>query len=99
MATIAGFLDRLAASRAFDQAAPQSHVRPQDDPYRIRPVANEDIYFFAKRIDNSRVVRQTDPRTRNVCWRLIGAAVSVAVLLVALSLPMLLGMVEGYRVE
>ena len=99
MATIAGFLDRLAASRLYGQAAADTHVRPQDDPFRIRAVANEDIYFFAKRIDNSRVVRQTDPQSRGVCWRLIGAGVSVAVLLVALSLPMLLGMIEGYRVE
>jgi hypothetical protein len=99
MATIAGFLDRLAASRIYDQAASHTRVRPQDDPFRIRAVANEDIYFFAKRIDNSQVVRQADPRAGNICWRLIGAGVSIAVMLVALSLPILLGMVEGYRIE
>ena len=99
MATIAGFLDRLAAARVYDSAAPEIRVRRQNDPFRIRPVANEDIYFFAKRIDNSQVVRQADPRAGGICWRLIGAGVSVAVLLVALSLPMLLGMIEGYRVE
>src|SRR5438874_1757012 len=99
MATIAGFLDRLAAARLYDQVAPQMRVRQADDPFRIRAVANEDIYFFAKRIDNSQVVRQADPRAGGICWRLIGAGVSGAVLLVALSLPMLLGMFEGYRVE
>lgn len=99
MATIAGFLDRLAASRIYDDAAAQRRVRAQDDPFRIRAVANEDIYFFTKRIDNSQVVRQPDPQVGHVCWRLIGTGVSIAVMLVALSLPMLLGMVEGYRIE
>lgn len=99
MATIAGFLDRLAASRIDYQAASQTRVREQDDPFRIRAVANEHIYFFAKRIDNSQVVRQADPRAGGICWRLIGTGVTVAVMLVALSLPILLGMVEGYRIE
>lgn len=99
MATLAGFLDRLAASRIYDQAASPIRVREREDPFRIRAVANEDIYFFAKRIDNSQVVRQADPRAGGICWRLIGTGVSVAVMLVALSLPILLSMVEGYRLE
>ena len=35
----------------------------------VRTFANEDIYFFVKRIDNSRLVRQAEPGAPGVCWR------------------------------
>ena len=35
---------------------------------------NDDIYFYSKKIDNSRVVRQADPAARGECWSAVGAA-------------------------
>ena len=49
----------------------------------VRSFANEDIYFHIKRIDNSRLVRQADPKTGGVCWKLIGSVAAAAVLLMA----------------
>lgn len=98
MATIAGILDRLSITKGYDEVASQVRSR-QDNPYRIRPVANEQTYFFAKKIDNSRVVRQADPRSGRICWRWIGSAFTATLAVVALLSPVLYGMVEGYKIE
>ena len=49
-------------------------VRAQSDPFRLRALPNDDIYFYSKKIDNSRVVRQADPEARGECWSAVGAA-------------------------
>ena len=98
MASIAGILDRFTLGRAYDQAA--SQVRAcSEQPFRIRAVAHEQIYFFAKRIDNSRVVRQADPRAGKIAWRSIASAFTGAVILVAMLVPALYGMMEGSKIE
>jgi cell division protein FtsL len=97
MATLATILDRFFTAKAYDQAAPQVHA--DDDPYLVRRFPNEDVYFFVKRIDNTRVVRESDPAARNACWRLIGSSVVAAVLLIGILLPSLYGLLAGYRIE
>ncbi len=85
-------------TKGYDEVASRIRSR-KDSPFGIRPVANEQTYFFAKRIDNSRVVRQADPRAGRVCWRSIGSCFSAAVVVVAVLSPVLYGMVEGYKIE
>jgi hypothetical protein len=65
----------------------------------VRPFANEDIYFFVKRIDNSRVVREADPQARQACWKLIGSVAAAVVLLIAVLLPSAYGLLAGYQVQ
>jgi hypothetical protein len=99
MASIAGILDRFSMTKGYDQVASAVRSRHHDSPFAIRPVANEQIFFFAKRIDNSRVVRQADPASGKICWRKIGGGFTGAMLVVALLSPVLYGMVEGYKIE
>src|ERR1700732_1392940 len=61
----------------------------------VRAFANEDIYFFVKRIDNSRVVRQTDPQAGGVCWKMIGSVGAAALLLIGVLLPSAYGLLAG----
>jgi len=65
----------------------------------LRAFANEDIYFYVKRHDNSRLVRQADPRARRTCWRLIGSVAAAAVLLVGVLLPSAYGLLAGYQIQ
>jgi cell division protein FtsL len=65
----------------------------------IRCFANDDIYFHVKRIDNSRVVRQVDPQTRGVCWKMIGSVAAAAVLLIGVLLPSAYGLLAGYQIQ
>ena len=97
MATLATLFDRLFTAKAYEQAAP--HVQAEDDAYRVRRFPNEDVYFYVKKIDNTRVVRETDPATRSACWRLIGSSVTAAVLFIAILLPSVYGLLAGYKIE
>ena len=65
----------------------------------LRAFANEDIYFFVKRIDNSRLVRQVDPRAGGVCWKTIGSVGAAALLLIGVLLPSAYGLLAGYQIQ
>lgn len=72
-----------------------------EDPgdYRQRLIPYEDVYFFRKKVDNSRLVRQPDPQARKKCWKTIGVSSLGALVLMGLLLPSMLGMVAGYQVH
>jgi len=65
----------------------------------VRVFANEDIYFFVKRIDNGRVVRQADPQAGGVCWKMIGSVGAAALLLIGVLLPSAYGLLAGYQIQ
>jgi len=96
MATFATVLNRF-----FDKGMERriEAGRIVDASIRVRAFANEDIYFYVKRIDNSRVVRQNDPVERGACWKMIGSAVGAAVLLVGVLLPSAYSLMAGYTIQ
>ena len=57
-------MQRRPARRRF--ACRQSGVQRIRLPAAALP--NDDIYFYSKKIDNSRLVRQADPGARGECW-------------------------------
>jgi hypothetical protein len=65
----------------------------------LRVFANEDIYFFVKRIDNSRLVRQADPQAGGVCWKMIGSVGLAAMLLIGVLLPSAYSLLAGYQIQ
>jgi hypothetical protein len=80
-------------------AAEAEAERVVDGSTRVRNFANEDIYFFVKRIDNSGVVREADPQARGTCWKLIGSVVAAVVLLVGVLLPGAYSLLAGYQIQ
>jgi len=66
---------------------------------RVRSFANEDILFYVKRIDNSRVVRQADPAARGRALKLAGSVFGAAVLLIGVLLPSAYGLLAGYQIQ
>jgi hypothetical protein len=96
MATFANVIDRLFA-RDLERARPSS--RTTDSSIQLRALANEDIFLFTKRIDNTRVVREADPKARGVCWKLIGSVVAAVVLLIGVLLPSAYGLLAGYQIQ
>lgn len=95
MATQATSYDRFEA----EAAARQRSRKEKADPYRLRPLPNESIYFYRKAIDNSRVVRQADPRARSRCWRWIATAMASTMFLFALLWPNVCSLLAGYQIE
>lgn len=98
MATLATFFRRgdaiaIAASR-------RESVRVQAvDPFLLRPLPNGGIYFYAKRVDNSRIVRQADPAARGECWSAMGAAAVLLVLGASIITPHVGSVLAGYKLE
>ncbi len=100
MATQAAWFRGIQAEAAVHGGyAPRARWEETADLYRLRAFPNEDVYFFSKKIDNSRLVRQADPQARRKCWNVIGVSSLAAVMLVALLLPNVLGTIAGYQIH
>jgi hypothetical protein len=83
--------------RKAPRAADRGPAAPRAVP--VRAFANEDIYFYVKRIDNSRVVRQADPKAGRICWKTIGSVAAAALLLIGVLLPSAYGLLAGYKIQ
>jgi hypothetical protein len=99
MATMPAFLGKTANAGASAASAASSVARLAKDSDRLRPLPLDDVLFFSKKIDNSRLVRAADPRARSACWSAVGAASVLLVLLTGTLVPSLAGRLEGYKLE
>lgn len=97
MATLATFWNRFSGARPAGAAS--ARVATPAGSSRLRPTPNEDVYFFVKRIDNSRVVRAANPRAGRRCWKFIGTGGLITLLLIGLFLPSAYGLFLGYDLE
>jgi hypothetical protein len=98
MATLATVCSRFFTGETV-RSATSTGARRAARTVPVRAFANEDIYFFVKRIDNSRVVRQTDPQAGGVCWKMIGSVGAAALLLIGVLLPSAYGLLAGYQIQ
>src|SRR5215471_14191925 len=73
--------------------------RPARDPYQLRALPLEDVFFYSKKIDNSRLVREADPQARGACWSAIGAACMVLLIVTSASAPYVASTLAGYKLE
>ena len=96
MATLTNIINQVVGARA---AADSARTAARCDDFRLRAVPNEDVFFYIKRIDNSRVVRQVDPHTRGRDWKVIGGASVAAASLVFLLLPSAWAYMAGYELN
>jgi hypothetical protein len=97
MATLATFFRRSDAIAVRVDKRVQTIA--QVDPYALRALPNDDIYFYSKRIDNSRVVRQADPGARGECWSAVGAAGVLLMLGASIIAPHVASVLSGYKLE
>jgi hypothetical protein len=102
MATMPAFLRR----NSFEEdgaplagPAPVTAVRIERNLNRLRALPMEDVFFYCKKIDNSRLVREADPKSANSCWKAIGAACIIVAVLTGGLVPQLMGTLAGYKLE
>jgi hypothetical protein len=74
-------------------------VRPRTENCRLRPLANEDVYMYVKRIDNAAVVRAIDPAARRASIRAVLAGFAVAAFVIAGLFPAAYNTIEGYHIQ
>jgi hypothetical protein len=99
MATLATFLHKpLAQAAAADSGRQTAFITPEEH-FRLRALPNDDVFLFSKHIDNSRVVREANPRARRGEWSFIGVACLLAALLMAVLYPRVANIVAGYQLQ
>jgi hypothetical protein len=76
-----------------------SGVKAERDPFQLRALPQEDVFFHCKKIDNSRLVREADPQARGACWSAIGAASILLVVLTSVLVPNVASTLAGYRLQ
>ena len=74
-------------------------VRAESDPFRLRALPNDDIFFYSKRIDNSRVIRQADPAASGQCWSAVTAMAVLLMIGASIIAPNVAGVLAGYKLE
>ncbi len=74
-------------------------VRAESDPLRLRALPNDDVYFYSKRIDNSRLVRQADPAANGQCWSAVSAAAILFMVGASIIAPSVASVLAGYKLE
>jgi hypothetical protein len=95
MATLPAFFRRIHET-GFPAL---SDTNPERDPFRLRALPQEDVFFYCKRIDNSRLVREPDPQARGACWSAIGAACFLLVVLTSVLVPNVASTLAGYKLQ
>jgi hypothetical protein len=98
MATLATFFRRPVATAARGSAASIGLV-PVEELFRLRELPNEDVFFYCKQINNSRVVREADPQAPRRCWSTIGVACFLAAVVMMLLAPSLANIFAGYQLQ
>jgi hypothetical protein len=99
MATLANIFNQFLGAGSVADAPHRSVTWDTSEECKLRALPNEDVYLFTKRIDNSRVVRQTDARARARDWKVLGGGSLVAILAIAVSLPPAYGLIAGYQLS
>src|SRR5271169_5552859 len=101
MATLATYLrdtERFSAGGAQAVRMPEAGTQ-EAGAYQLRPLPNDAIYFYSKKIDNSRIVRQADPEARGECWGAVGAAAILLMLGASIIAPHVGSVLAGYKLE
>jgi hypothetical protein len=105
MATLPAFLRRTEGreaerwGRPVPCAAQANGGGQRQDPFQLRPLPHEDVIFFCKKIDNSRLVREPDPKAGGTCWSVIGGVAVFVVLLTGVLAPSVANTLEGYKLQ
>jgi hypothetical protein len=98
MATMPALLRRTGARTKTGAEISIDSVRIRN-PYQLRALPQEDVFFFCKKIDNSRLVREADPKAPTACWSAIGVAALAVAMLVGVLAPNLMSTLAGYQLE
>src|SRR6266496_6273206 len=101
MATQPAFLRKNEAPagplQGVDATTRTNRMRPVRDPFQLRALPHEHLFLYNKRIDNSRLIREADPKSRGACWSAIGAACVLAILLTSAFAPSVAATISGYK--
>jgi hypothetical protein len=97
MASLATFINRFVGISELADAPPAVWTRTESP--RLRAIANEDVYLFVKRIDNSMVVRAADPVAGKTRGRTVAIGFVAAILVISGLVPAAYNTMAGFTVQ
>jgi hypothetical protein len=97
MATLATLVNRFVGVKEFSGTVPAVWTRTEST--RLRPLVNEDVYLYVKRIDNSTVIRAADPVARRVRSRTVATGFIAAMLVIAGLVPAAYNTMAGFTLQ
>src|SRR5581483_11185309 len=97
MASFATFVNRFVGVSELADAPPAVWTRTESP--RLRPIANEDVYLFVKRIDNTTVEREADPIARRARGHSVLVGFAAAVLVIAGLVPIAYNTLAGFTLQ
>ncbi|HEX4165221.1 MAG TPA: hypothetical protein VHZ55_07090 [Bryobacteraceae bacterium] len=97
MATLATFVNRFVGVRELVDVPTAVWTRAESP--RLRPIANEDVYLFVKRIDNTAVSRAADPAARVARSRSMMTGFVAAMLVIAGLMPTAYNTTAGFTLQ
>jgi len=98
MASLATVCNRILSGSRLEMVS-HTRVEADADAWALRALPNEDVYLFIKEINNSRVVREANPRERHAAWKMVASGGAVAALLIAVLFPSAYSLLSGYKLE
>ncbi len=101
MATMEVVLRRAWVEKLLGGRSAASRITATNDAqdYRLRALPNEEILFWRKRIDNSRVSRKPDRGTRRAAFGLLTAAGLCVIAVLAMLAPGSYSRMAGYEIH
>ena len=97
MSSIAAFVNRFVGVQELAEAPSAAWAR--SNAPRLRPLANEDVYLFVKRIDNSPVIRASDPVAQAARGKSMATGFAAAVLIIAGLIPTAYNITAGFTLQ
>ena len=97
MSSLAAFVNRFVGVKELAEVSPAVWTR--SDAPRLRPLANEDVYLFVKRIDNSPVIRASDPAAQAARSKSMATGFAAAVLIIAGLIPTAYNVTAGFTLQ
>ncbi len=99
MATVTTLIERFATAAGMREAAEAVTRNDLGGDSQLRALPNEQIYFWVRKVDNSRVQAQSDPRSTRACVKYLGSAALAVLLLVGVLLPIAYNLLAGYQIH
>jgi hypothetical protein len=97
MASLATFVNRFVGVRELADAPPAVWARTEAP--RLRPLANEDVYLWVKKIDNTGVIRAVDLAARSARSQSMATGFIAALLVIAGLIPTAYNTTAGFTLQ
>ncbi len=97
MASLATIMNRFVG--VAELADSRTAVWNRADSSRSRPIPNEDVYLFVKRIDNSAVIRAANPLATRARSRSVATGFLAAALIIVGLVPAAYNTMAGFNIQ